>query len=269
MKNSRFVYFIICLINILFFESNLAWAKKNSNNTPSIKPSKLSTVNTVGNYFGLDLVNTRVSFDEFTYFNESEFKNYYNTYRTGYVFGESPTKNNNKFGFKYGYAVNFYDFFIMPEIFYNNTNLYANYNHGHDGDPIKNQAYSYKFLKLNKIYGTKINFGYDLNNFLSLFVSSGYAFVNYSALSNSTTYNEIIEKKIPLSITRKNKLTPIYGFGLKFKINENFNLFSEYQRINFKTSQLYFRDKSLAPKATGSLFDTKVIITKIGVSYNF
>lgn len=271
MKKFKNLYLLFCILNIVFFQNNLAYAKKNNIKT-AIQTSKSNSINTIGNYFTFDLLNTRLSYNEFFHFNKSDFNNMYNSYEYGFKNGESPAKSRNNFGLRYGYAVNFYNFFLMPEIYYDHINFYAKYHQGFETDDYLDAKYGYKFLKLNKIYGSKINFGYDLNNFLSIYASLGYNLINYSAASSFTLYDannpsSLVANNIPVKTIRKNKLTPTHGFGLKFKINQNFNIFTEYQRLDLKTSLLYSANRVRSPR--GSYFNAKIVITKIGLSYNF
>ena len=269
MKSTKFIYLAIYFISLLVAEKNLALAA-NVKNKKIEQKSKIDSINTIGNYLTFNYINTKGSYDEFLNFTKTDFTNTYNFYNYGYKYGVSPARSRNSFGIKYGYAINFKDFFLMPEIYYDHTKLFLNSQNNYGGPhEMMPNLYGYKYLKINKIYGSKINLGYDLNHFLSIYGSAGYSIINYSALSSFDTYDALKGFNVPLKPIRKNKLVPTYGFGLKIKINKNFNLISEYQRLNLKTSLLYTKQIEAPMRANGSFFNAKITVAKIGISYNF
>jgi hypothetical protein len=248
---------------------------------------------TVGNYLGIDFINTNLRYRNIGYYNEEE--------KLSPVSGYTTHKYKNSFGLKYFYALNYRGFYIAPEVFFEYNNIKKHF----DGDnlferEIKNQrnplAFGYKFLKIHRTYGGKINFGYDVTPNFAPFVFAGISKIYYSALdsiypkrvypdeNNSNNFivvQDFMEKNgqiNPFAVIHKSKLAPFFGFGAKIKITDRFLLNAEYliydlrlksnsqgqKNPNVDTYQMQTQDSS-----DFNDFEASLRIAKVGLLYNF
>ena len=251
----------------------------------ALKPSAISQIkakNTAGHYIIADYINSEISYDEFWILKKSDYENYPNLPNYGYTGIKSPTKNKNSFGFRYGYAINYHDVFIMPELFYNNINikvkfeqnLTENYTNplGQFNDWSAENGYGFKNLKIHNMLGLKLNLGYDFNSYFSLYGLAGFAKIkisNTSGIYNPWTLKVLNENRDLNPHISKNKIEPFYGFGLKLKLSQNLNLFTEYQRFDIKVATATKNLHNIKRFEYGSFINGKLIITKIGLGYNF
>jgi hypothetical protein len=252
---------------------------------------KKSKSRTVGNYFGIDFINTNLRFFDGGISEQ-------NNVNTGEFFKSTyMEKYKNSFGLKYYYALNYRGFFLAPELFfeYNNTKKFIEYNANQN--PLYNERASWRFgnefLKIHKIYGGKINFGYDVNPNFAPFVFVGISRIYYSNL-NSIYPRFVISKypvfvatdvrqymldrnqKDPFAIMRNSTIDSFFGLGAKIKISERFLLNAEYLIYNkFKASKVYKNHNinnneiSTQDSAFSNQFDAYLRVAKIGLLYNF
>jgi hypothetical protein len=248
---------------------------------------------TVGNYLGIDFINTDLRYRSMGYYNEEE--------KLGPVSGYTTPKYKNSFGLKYFYALNYRGFYIAPEVFFEYNNIKKHF----DGDnlferEIVNQRnplrFGYKFLKIHRTYGGKINFGYDITPNFAPFVFTGISKIHYSALdsiypkrvypdennaNDFTVVQDFMEKNgqiNPFAVVHKSKLAPFFGFGTKIKITDRFLLNAEYliydlrlksnsqgqKNPNVDTYQMGTQDSS-----DFNDFEASLRIAKVGLLYNF
>ena len=259
---------------------------------------KKSKSRTVGNYFGVDFINTNLRFFDGGILEK-------NNVSTG-EFSKSTymEKYKNSFGLKYYYALNYRGFFLAPELFfeYNNIKKFIEYN---DVDnPVYNGRspwrYGHEFLKIHKTYGGKINFGYDVNPNFAPFVFVGISRIYYSnrnsiypvntfssnyytniddALKGSVDVRQYLldhNQKDPFAIMRNSKIDSFFGLGAKIKVSERFLLNAEYLIYNnFKANKVYKNyniDNSeiyASNYAHNNQFNAYLRVAKIGLLYNF
>ena len=248
---------------------------------------------TVGNYLGIDFINTGLRYRNIAYYNEEE--------KHGPVSGYTTPKYKNSFGLKYFYALNYRGFYIAPEIFFEYNNIKKHF----DGDNTLLERYNqrnpegfgYKFLKIHRTYGGKINFGYDVTPNFAPFIFAGISKIYYSTLNsiypkyhsptNLNSNPQFVDirnymltnnQPDPFVIIHRSKLAPFFGFGTKIKITDRFLLNAEYliydlrlysgsqgyKNQNIDNSQIGARDSADSTDSEVSLR-----IAKIGLLYNF
>jgi len=126
-------------------------------------------------------------------------------------------------GIDLGYRKNFDRVFLAPEVFYDQFD-----------------SSNSKTLQFNGRYGAKLNLGYDFDQNISGYLTYGLANLRYQLNSSTDT---------------QNKFTSIYGLGLLFKINRNWDAKAEYTQQRFDT-----------PYSLGTV---KLNVLKVGVLYYF
>lgn len=121
-------------------------------------------------------------------------------------------------GIEYKYALNFDNFFIAPALFYNHNNVELKYS-DRDGDPSVFKLYS---------YGLKSDFGYDINDKISIFSTFGYSevrsYVKTTFFSNPTT---------TIDAFSSTDEALIFGGGIKYSLNDKVDLQASYEYFNF------------------------------------
>jgi len=232
---------------------------------------KKSKSRTVGNYLGIDFINTSLSYRKIEY-NPNKVSNY------------TLPKHKNSFGLKYFYAINYNRFFLAPELFFEYNNIKKHFDGYNANVGSTNERrfenLGYEFIKIRKIYGGKINFGYDATPNFSPFLFAGLSKIYYSQLSSVYAYslrNDIIKTtgKDSFSIMHKSKNVPFFGFGSKIKLSNHFSINAEYLIYNnFITKTSAYKNKNyIAPaKVVNSdfaEFSNKLRIIKLGLLYNF
>ncbi len=243
------------------------------------KFSKKPQTQTAGNYLGIDFINTSLKYKSLIH---------NPTYETNYTL----PKNKNSFGIKYFYAINYKRFFLAPELFfeYNNIKKYF------DGDNASTGIYNerlyenagYRFMKIHRTYGGKINFGYDITPVFSSFLFTGLSKIYYSNLTSvydlntidaefpefqfGTRYDVMKETgKDPYSVMHKSRNVPFFGFGSKIKLSNDFFLNAEYliYRNFIGKSNGYKIKESAFTRPDYIEFNNKLRVIKIGLLYNF
>lgn len=286
---------VFILLKNSLFAQNLAYSNSKKNqktfNEIIIKP-KLNEVNinnkinTQGHYLTIDFISSKANYDEFR---QTKKQNYYdsedyNSY--GYSGLKSPYKTANSLGIRYGYAFNYRGFFLTPEIFYDKINLktklYPDINIGFEAPEIREGEirdyedimYEFKSLQIHKIYGLKLNFGFDINSFFSAYISGGLGAIDHSITSGIYDKVYLISENLnfdfnPNPQIRRKTTKPFFGIGLKLKLNDALNLVSEYQRYDIKSPTQTFNANDRKNFEYGSFINAKLVIAKIGLSYNF
>jgi hypothetical protein len=237
---------------------------------------KKSKSRTVGNYLGIDFINTLLRYRDIGY-KASEPKEL-----TDYTL----PKYKNSFGIKYFYAINYNRFFLAPEIFFEYNNIKKHFDGANEVNGIDNQRLSenfgYKFMKIHRIYGGKINFGYDVTPNFSPFIFTGLSKIYYSNLDSIYTFRagdsryDVINAtgKDPFSIIHKSKNVPFFGFGSKIKLSDHFSINAEYLIYNFLTKSNGYKNTDYNGsqnnvRADYATFDANLRIIKFGLLYNF
>jgi opacity protein-like surface antigen len=197
---------------------------------------------TEGDYFGVDLVYSVGRFrEEYTDINNPQTI-------------IDPAKFNGShagFGINYRHAFNYGGLYIAPGAFLENNNL------------LIDEPTSQRDLFIKNRFGGKIDLGYDLTDKFSLYLTTGYAMINYNATNIYFDNNGDLFTSGKTS-TRGNFL---FGFGGKIDISKNLSLVSEYstQEFDVKTRTNTPRD---VERHVG-IFRTRIHVTKIGLAYKF
>lgn len=249
---------------------------------------------TVGNYLGIDFINTNLRYRNMGY--------YIGEAKLNTTSGYTTPKYKNSFGLKYFYALNYRGFYIAPEVFFEYNNIKKHYDGDNlnRGDFFNERApwrFGYKFLKIHRTYGGKINFGYDVTPNFAPFVFAGISKIYYStlnsiypkyfSLNNSNANPKPVDTRNymltnnqpdPFAIIHRSKLAPFFGFGTKIKITDRFLLNAEYliydlrlysgsqgyKNQNIDNSKIGAQNSSDSTDSEASLR-----IAKIGLLYNF
>lgn len=137
-------------------------------------------------------------------------------------------------------------------------------------------------MKIHRIYGSKINFGYDITPNFSPFLFAGLSKIYYSNLASVYTLSrfesryDVINKtgKDPFVIMHKSKNVPFFGFGSKIKLSDHFSINAEYLIYdNFIAKTNGFKNKDFRSddsyRANYAEFYNKLRIIKFGLLYNF
>ena len=236
---------------------------------------------TVGNYIGIDFINTSLRYKNIEY----------NPY---YISDYTLPKQKNSFGIKYFYAINYKRFFLAPELFFEYNNIKKQFDGqnevwGFDNERLYQNS-GYKFMKIHRIYGGKINFGYDITPVFSSFLFAGLSKIYYSSLgspyelntydpdnpnANLETRYDVIKAtgKDPHSVLHKSRNVPFFGFGSKIKLSNHFLLNAEYLIYNNfigKTNGYEIKEfSSVINRSDYGEFNNKLRVFKLGLLYNF
>jgi len=260
------------------------------------KVRKKSRARTVGNYFGVDFINTNLRY----YDGGIESKD--NIATGKFARTANSEKYKNSFGLKYFYALNYHGFFLAPELFFEYNNVKKstedNYNYSSFFNERAPWRFGNEFLKIHKIYGGKINFGYDVNPDFAPFVFAGISKIYYS--NRNSVYPQTVigennpsslrednsldlrehmldnNQKDPFAIMRNSTIASFFGFGGKIKLSERFLLSAEYLIYNkFKASKVYKNynidnfEIETQNSAHSNQFNADLRVAKIGLLYNF
>ncbi len=179
---------------------------------------------TEGSYIGLDLMRAQ---SKHHYANSGALSSNYPQFdasATGY-------------GVNYKYALNFNDFFLAPNAFYEHIGTKAN-DKDHDS------------VSINNRYGAKLDFGYDASDNLALYLTAGLANTSYNV-----DWKSIHEKK------SGSKSGVLAGLGVSYYPHKNIALNLEYN----------IQKLTLATPTDGSINQAKTTINvaKVEVSYHF
>ena len=262
---------------------NNQYKAKNLNETNEYEDAnairKKSKSRTVGNYIGIDFINTYLRYREYGYYDSKE---------AGVTYPNSvsePTfpKRKNSLGLKYYYAINYRGIFLAPELFFEYNNIKKYFDGDNNQYGFSNQrlpsTYGYKFMKIHRIYGAKINLGYDVTTNFAPYLFAGISKIYYSNLSSiyrARDRQNIIDQTgaDPFKIMHKSKTVPFFGFGAKIKLSERLALNTEYLIYDFmvKTNSRKFENyTNIQYDAAVKSNDLSVAlkVAKIGLTYNF
>jgi len=226
---------------------------------------------TVGNYIGIDLIQTTLRFSSDKKFTDK-------TINSGFT---NPVAKTS-YGFQYGYAVNILGLFVAPTLIYEFNDARNLFNRTAQYAEVRKDHYGKGFAKIKERYGAKLNIGYDITNNLGVYGLVGYAVNNYSSY-NSIYYDKYYQEgklsENPWATTNGKKTAPFFGGGLKIKIYNYWSINAEYNftkfkiKTNAKTQQI--NDNTVISKLDdGSWHDNlfvnyKISTIKFGLNYNF
>ena len=100
-------------------------------------------------------------------------------------------------------------------------------------------------VKINHRYNARVDFGYDIKEYLAAYLMAGYSAIDYK-ISNTEGKNNNIE------------YAPVYGLGFNAQLCKEWNLNIEYT---------YQQADLSAPG--GSISDTRLETYMVGLAYNF
>lgn len=148
-------------------------------------------------------------------------------------------------GASVGYKKSFNKFFITPEIFYDYLNS-STQDYYHNIVP-----YAQDTMEIRSRYGFKGNFGYDITDKFSTYLSYGVASVDH--IDNFPSVNDSKGKW---------QTTAIYGIGSIYNINNNWGIKTEFNSQRFNTRYSYYGGPTTTSKV-------RLNVLKIGVIYLF
>lgn len=247
-----------------------------------------SNARTVGNYIGVDLIKTNLSFstEEFMHPDAKNVRPIEKSIQTN-------SDSSYSFGLKYGYALNYRGFFIAPGLIYEKNNVKNYLNRSSESARSEYDFFGKSYSKINKRYGAKIDVGVDINESFSIYGTIGRA-INYYQ-SYGSLYFDIYTKlgdgwyepnlKDPWKHVRGKKSAPFFGGGFRIKIYKNWLVNGEYNYTRFtidtknedQTGNLeYGSGAPVDPKSTQyfreaikKYYNNNVGVFKLGINFNF
>ena len=246
---------LFIILFILFFSTNLQ-------------------ARTVGNYVGIDLIKTNLSFSmEKTIFETNKIEKSVQT---------APSSSYS-FGFKYNYALNYRGFFISPGLIYERNNVKNHFNYSSASGDAVIEFYGKSYSKIAQRYGIKLDLGGDISNDFSIYGTVGHAvnyYESYGSLYKDLTYitypgltsnNQIYEN--PWQLNKGKKSAPFFGGGFRIKLYKNWLLNGEYNytrfTINTKASPKNFKSGDNVTLPIKMHFNNNINIFKLGINLNF
>jgi len=238
---------------------------------------------TVGNYIGIDLIKTNLSFSmERNVFNMITDNNEYKKSI------QTDPSSRYSFGLKYNYALNYRGFFIAPGLIYEENKVINHYNKSSDNSFSRIEYFGKSYSKINKRYGIKIDIGADINENFSIYGTIGSAinhYENYGGLykyfntdpnitnNGVNQFSELLKNSWK---TNKGKKTaPFFGGGFRVKLYKNWLLNGEYNYTRF-TVDIKAQDLliNLPPgtrdqKSINKFYNNNISIFKLGINFNF
>ena len=148
-------------------------------------------------------------------------------------------------GVELKHAFNFNNFYFAPAIFYNHNGTKLEFRDA-DDDTYQDE---YKYS-----YGIKSDFGYDINNKISIFSIFGYS-RNKIETSYTIFYQYGGRQHLDIEKSSYNEKALILGGGLKYSLNDKFDLQASYEYFNYIDKNI---SNSINPK-----------VVKLGFAYNF
>ena len=231
---------------------------------------------TVGNYIGIDLIKTNLSFS-------TEETKYYTDKNNEYMksIQTDPTPKYS-FGLKYNYALNYRGFFIAPGLIYE-ENKVKNYLNRSSADAYpRSDNFGRSYSKITKRYGIKIDIGADINEDFSIYGTMG------SAVNHYQSYGGLYEKyktepydknyfepvKNSWKINKGKKIAPFFGGGFRIKLHKNWLLNGEYNYTRFtidtKAEDFLINDLEYRHnEAINKYYNNNISIFKLGIDFNF
>ncbi len=237
--------------------------------------SKNLNARTVGNYVGIDIIKTALSFSDVrTIYQTNEVKKSI----------ESVPKPSYSFGFKYNYALNYRGFFISPGLIYEKNNNRGYFNSDGNARSAK-EYFGRSYSQINQRLGAKIDLGGDINEDFSIYGTVGHAlnyYRSFSSLYNNEYYydsnSQLIVKNNPWKLNKDKRWAPFFGGGFRIKLSKNWLLNGEYNytKFNFSTKNQeqpildsYTLEQNQEGASTKKIFKNTIQIFKLGINYNF
>ena len=229
---------------------------------------------TVGNYVGIDLIKTNLSFSmEKTMFATNQIEKSRQT----------VPSSEHSFGFKYNYALNYRGFFISPGIIYEKNNVKNNFNYSSADAESNNLLYGKSYSKIIQRYGVKLDLGGDINNDLSIYGTIGHAincYETYGSLYRDEAYSDTlfgdganIITEDPWKLNKGRKSAPFFGGGFRIKLYKNWLLNGEYNYTRFtidtKASEKHYKKGDSFGLPAKMHFNNNINIFKLGINFNF
>ena len=154
--------------------------------------------------------------------------------------------SSNGIGFSFMSALNFDNFILAPELFYDQLKI-----------NVKDSADNN--WNINQRVGIKINLGYDFNDHFAVFLNGGLARTSYDVKwdfgDGSYSYREDYSDSL------------IYGLAVKVSPFENFSIILSHDIADVELQEpQYFRGFTLYQ---GDFLKTKIATTKLGLAYRF
>jgi len=245
---------LFIILFILFFSTNLQ-------------------ARTVGNYVGIDLIKTNLSFSMEATISEPSHQIIKSR--------QTVPSSMHSFGFKYNYALNYRGVFISPGLIYEKNNVNNPYNYSSIATLSNISLYGKSYSKITQRYGVKLDLGGDINNDFSIYGTIGHA-VNYyetygslypnrAYFTNENTKYTVSEN--PWKLNKGRKSAPFFGGGFRIKLYKNWLLNGEYNFTRFtidtKASEqtLTSGKKDYTPEKIN--FNNNINIFKLGINFNF
>jgi opacity protein-like surface antigen len=210
--------------------------------------SNNSLAKTSGSYLSIDGLSTRTSF-----YQKGDIDN------NGQIeeYTAKPTNYGTTYGvgITYRYAFNVDGFFIAPNIFYEQNST----------DSTSTNGYNDIKLRTKNRFGGKIDFGYDINDFVAPYLTIGYAGIGYK--SRVSGYHDITNTDYSTADNSGIDSNFTYGAGFKFKLTDLLALNLEYNYQKFETENEVPQRAKFYLKS--SEFISRVDVIKVGLSINF
>lgn len=181
-----------------------------------------SFAKTEGHYVGLDIIQTEIEDGELA--------------TNPNVKVPLSDSDSVSLGVNYGYAFNFSKIFLVPELFYDYSNVEAK--------DISNYP-----INLNQRYGAKLNLGYDITEKFAIFGNVGIAVNDFEYDFSSVSGYGVESDKVT---------SALFGLGLKYNVANNVSL-----KVSYEVSSLDPR----TPSSNDIDYDFSVI--RVGAAYNF
>ena len=220
--------------------------------------SNTSLAKTQGHYLGISAINTEINITKEQYDADSITARAYSNKR------DYDKINKFGFGLEYKYAFNYKNFFIAPKISYdyNNIDEYTqNLILTQDKD---DESMGYLFnlhTKSKQSYGIGFDIGYDINSKLSIY---NIIQIRRLSFSKSRIYDtgSILTDRTKTDLNQGNIYINnfTYGFGIKYQIEPNFDIFANYE-ISTRHGEKGFKKNYYSP--------TGYNVARVGISYNF
>ena len=229
---------------------------------------------TIGNYVGVDLIKTNLSFSMIK-----------TIYETNLIEKSRQTVPDSKhsFGFKYNYAINYRGFFISPGIIYEKNKVKNHFNYSSADAESIYSVYGKSYSKINQRYGIKLDLGGDINDNLSIYGTIGQAvnyFETYGSLYHDSAYSNTLEGdganiviEDPWKLNKGRKSAPFFGGGFRIKLYKNWLLNGEYNYTRFtidtKASHKQYKIGDNYELPAKIHFKNNINIFKLGINFNF
>jgi opacity protein-like surface antigen len=242
--------------------------------------SKNLNARTIGNYVGVDIIKTALSFSsERTIYETNELQKSV----------QSVPNPSYSFGLKYNYALNYRGFFISPGLIYEKNNNKSYFNSAENAQSAK-KRYGKSYSQINQRLGAKLDLGADVTEDFSIYGTAGYAlnyYESYNSLYQDRYYNyynthpaddDYKVNNNPWKLNKGKKWAPFFGGGFRIKLYKNWLLNGEYNYTRFtfdsKAQEQAVIDSETGfqaqeEEATKSLFNNNIQIFKLGINYNF